>query len=127
MNKPNNIPRISEAEWKVMKILWAKSPLTTNEVVDALTPDEQWKPKTIMTMLNRLVKKSALAFKKQGRAYQYYPIVDQEDLAKAETTSFLHRVYDGALTPMLASFVEDANLSPDQIEELKRILDKKEK
>ncbi len=119
-----NIPKISESEWQVMKFVWRKSPVTANEVVEALAQENHWKPKTVMTLLTRLTKKGALGFEKKGRAYHYCPLVGEEECAKVESMSLLRRVYGGSLKPMLANFLEEADLSPDEIEELKRILDK---
>jgi len=118
------MPRISDAEWEVMKTLWNHSPATANEVVEALAPVAAWKPKTIMTLINRLVKKGAVGFDKKGRAYHYYPLVKEAECVRDETRSFLRRVYGGALSPMLANFIEEAELSPEEIAELKAILDK---
>ncbi|MBN1480098.1 BlaI/MecI/CopY family transcriptional regulator [candidate division KSB1 bacterium] len=122
------IPKISEAEWRVMKLLWEKSPRTSNEIIDILDNDQgvDWNPKTIKTLLNRLVNKGALDFDKDGRSYLYYPKVDEGDCRRAERRSFLGRVYSGALKPMLAAFIEDEKLSKADIEELKRILEEKE-
>lgn len=117
-------PKISDAEWLVMQVVWRKSPITAAEVVQSLAPTTTWKPKTAMTLLNRLVKKGAVGFRKEGRAYQYYPLVEQTDYVKAENRSFLKRVYGGALKPMLVDFLEEADLSKEDIEELRRILDK---
>ena len=117
------LPRISDAEWRVMKVLWAESPKTADEVVDALTPVTIWKPKTIKTLINRLLNKKAIGYEKKGRAYHYYPLVDETECAKSVTRSFLQRVYGRALKPMVANFIEDEKLSRDEIEELKRILD----
>ncbi|MHC4216423.1 MAG: BlaI/MecI/CopY family transcriptional regulator [Planctomycetota bacterium] len=119
------IPKISESEWQVMKVLWAKNPSTANEVVEALSETSTWKPKTVKTLLNRLVKKKAVGYEKNGREYNYYPLVAQADCVKAESHSFLSRVYGGALKPMLAAFLEAQDLSPKDIEDLKRILDEK--
>ena len=79
-----------------------------------------------MTLLNRLVKKGALGYEKKGRAYHYHPLVEEADCARAERRSLLERVYGGSLQPMLASFLEDADLSAAEIEELKRMLDAQE-
>jgi BlaI family transcriptional regulator, penicillinase repressor len=118
-------PRISESEWQVMRVLWGKSPATANDVVEALGASTSWKPKTIKTLLNRLVKKRALGFRQVGREYQYFPLVAEADCRKEESRSFLGRVYGGALKPMLASFLEDHDLSAEEIAELKRLLDEK--
>ncbi|MBP8303953.1 MAG: BlaI/MecI/CopY family transcriptional regulator [Phycisphaerae bacterium] len=120
------IPRISEAEWQVMKPLWAKSPQTANQIVEALSGVTSWHPKTIRTLLNRLIQKKALGFDRRGREYLYYPLVEREACARAESRGLLRRVFDGAVRPMLASMIESEDLSAEDIRELKRILKKKE-
>ena len=120
-----NAPRISEAEWRVMKVFWAKSPQTANEAVTALEATTDWSPKTVKTLINRLVKKGALQFTKDGRTYQYSPAVEEAACVRSESRSFLQRVYGGALKPMLATFIEHEDLTPEDIAELKRLLDKK--
>jgi len=119
------IPKISESEWQVMRVLWTQAPATANDVVEALAGSTTWKPKTIKTLLGRLVKKRALGFEKQGRAYLYHPLVDEPECVKAESRSFLRRVYGGALVPMVVNLLEDEELSPDELDELRRILDER--
>lgn len=120
------IPKISEAEWEVMKIVWSKSsPSTANDIVDALIDVADWKPNTIKTLINRLVKKKALGYKEEGRLYLYYPLVSQAECIKSETKSFVKRVFGGALQPMLVSFLQEEKLSPDEVEELKRIIEER--
>jgi len=121
------LPQISDAEWQVMKVLWENEPLTANEVIDKFDGATSWKPKTIKTLLGRLVKKKAISFNKDGRAYVYYPLIAENDCVKAESQSFLERVFSGSLNVMFANFLEEKNLSMAEIEELKRILDQKQK
>ena len=121
------IPRISESEWQVMKLLWAESPATANKIVEDLSLRTTWKPKTVKTLLNRLVKKQALGYEKKGREYHYYPLVAESECIKAESRSFLRRVYGGATKPMLAALLESDDLSPEDIQELKQILERKER
>ncbi len=87
--------------------------------------DPSWHPKTAKTLLNRLVKKKALAYEQAGRAYLYRPLVQEGDCVRAEAESFLQRVFGGSLQPMLAHFVEQNKLSPKELAELKRLLEKK--
>jgi BlaI family penicillinase repressor len=117
------VPQISDAEWRIMKVLWTKAPQTTNEVVDALDGETDWKPKTIHTLLSRLVQKGALTFEKQGREYLFQTAVTAEECEHEAANSFLDRFFDGDLAPFLARFVEGRKLKPAQIEKLKRILD----
>ena len=119
------MPQISDAEWTVMKVLWERNPLTSKEVVEALEKGTTWKPKTIHTLLTRLVQKGALTARKEGREYQFTPAVKATDCQRSESQSFLERVFDGDLAPFLAGFVRDNKLTRAEIEELKRILDGK--
>jgi BlaI family penicillinase repressor len=118
------LPKISDAEWVVMRVLWQNGPLTTNEVVDALNGTD-WKPKTIHTLLSRLVRKGALEFERKGREYSFRPLVTAEECEHALARSFLGRFFGGEIAPFLARFVESEKLKPSEIEELKRILDRK--
>ena len=121
-----SIPKISETEWEVMKVLWAAAPLSADEIIVRLTAQDDWHPKTAKTLLNRLVKKKALDFEKDGRAYLYRPLVKEADCVRAASDSFLDRVFGGSLAPMVAHFVERKKMSPEQIRELKRLLERKE-
>jgi BlaI family penicillinase repressor len=127
MKSAKHIPQIADSEWEVMKVLWKKSPLTAREIIDALAAVKDWMPKTVKTLLNRLVKKGALSFVTAGKNYIYSATVTQAECARAESKSFLRRVYDGSPTPMIAAFMEEEELTPEDIKELKRILDKKAK
>jgi BlaI family penicillinase repressor len=115
-------PKISEAEWEVMKVLWSRSPATANDIVKNLSGKSQWKRETIRTLINRLVQKKALAFNKKGRQYHFYALVTEAECVKAETKSFLKRFGRSSVEPMLAAFVEEEQLSPEHIGRLRLIL-----
>ncbi|RRJ64052.1 BlaI/MecI/CopY family transcriptional regulator [Paenibacillus oralis] len=121
----SQIPRISEAEWEVMKVFWQSSPASANDVIEALSDDKDWKPATVKTLINRLLKKKALGFHKEGKTYLYSPLVTEEECIKAESESFLKRLYGGALKPMFVQFLKEEKLTEEEIKELKQILDEK--
>ena len=121
------VPKISEAEWQVMKLLWKQSPMTANDIVETLSKETSWKRETIRTLINRLVRKKALDFKKQSRQYLYSPLVGESECIMEETRSFLERVHGGSIEPMLAAFVESEKLSQEDITRLKQILEGREK
>ncbi|MNC34383.1 Penicillinase repressor [compost metagenome] len=121
----SQIPNISDAEWEVMKVLWARSPRSANDIIQALESRSEWKPKTVRTLLNRLVQKQAAAFSQDGKVYAYYPLVSEEDCVKTETRSFMKRIYGGSFKPMLANFLREEQLTAEEIGELKKILDDK--
>lgn len=121
-----DLPRISESEWLVMNELWRKSPQSAAEVISALKDQKDWGAATVKTLLSRLVTKGALGFTRQGREYSYFPKVARERCVQAESRSFLERVFDGAVTPMLAAFLERESLSREDLQGLRRLLDEKE-
>ena len=121
----NTTPSISEAEFQVMKVIWGKSPVSTTEVVTELEKTTDWKPKTIQTLLSRLVKKDVLSFKREGRVFVYTPLVKESDYLSQESDSFLKRFYNGTLNAMVVNFLDQDRLSDDEIERLREILEKR--
>lgn len=118
------LPQISEAEYEVMKIVWKNAPVSTNEVTETLTRTTDWSPKTIQTMLKRLVSKGALTYVKEGRVFVYTPLVEEEEYISQKSSSFLSRYYDGELTSMVSAYLENDRLSDNEISELRSLLDR---
>ena len=123
----NKTPAISDAEWDVMDVLWKEHPLTANDIVSRIAVQNDWNPRTVKTLLNRLVKKRALGFEAEGKRYQYFPKVTREQCVRSRSQTFLSRVFDGAVGPMLAHFVNETPLTPDEIRQLRKILDRKDR
>ena len=121
------IPQISDAEWEVMKAVWDIGPLTAGQVVDHLAGERQWKPRTVKTLLNRLVRKGAVAMETDGRRYVYSARVARDAVIKRETRTFLSRVFDGAAAPAIVHFIEQGRLTPDEIRQLRETLDRESK
>jgi BlaI family transcriptional regulator, penicillinase repressor len=118
----SSVPRISEAEWKVMKALWKRNPQTANELAEALAPQNDWNPLTVKSLIRRLVAKGAIGRVKQGRAYLFRPLIAESAGMLAATESFLDRVFNGSLNPMLTHLIRNKKLSRKQIKSLKKIL-----
>ncbi|MBI2948865.1 MAG: BlaI/MecI/CopY family transcriptional regulator [Verrucomicrobia bacterium] len=119
--------KISQAEWEVMTVAWKKSPVAASEIVGQLAPKNNWHPRTIRTLLARLVGKRALRAARDGKRYLYEPKVTMEECVQHESRSFLERVFGGAPASMLINLVKHAELRPEEIQQLKRILSEKEK
>lgn len=120
-------PRISQAEWEVMRVLWERSPLNANEVIGALATRSDWHPKTVRTLLARLVAKGALEKVKRHGVYWFTPLVDEASCLAEESRHFLSRFFAGGMKPMLAHFIEHEDLSAEDLQELQRLLDGKRK
>jgi BlaI family penicillinase repressor len=113
---------ISPAELEVLKILWQHAPQTANQVVEALADASQWHEKTVKTLLNRLVNKGAVSFEKDGRAYLYAPVLQQQDYQHKESQSFIARVFSGRIAPLVAGFAASKTLQATDIDELKQLI-----
>jgi BlaI family transcriptional regulator, penicillinase repressor len=117
------VPRISDTEWEIMRIVWAQHPVTAGEVIAQLAAaDPAWHPKTARTLLARLVRKQALGYEARGRTYVYSPLVSEQECVATASESFLDRVFGGSLQPMLAHFVERQKLTKEDLDELRKLL-----
>ena len=118
----SKLPQISEAEFEVMKVIWKYAPISTNEVTEKLTQTTDWSPKTIQTMLKRLVTKKALTYEKQSRVFVYTPLVPETEYIRQESISFLNKYYNGNIVSMLTSYLEDDKLSKTELDTLRHLL-----
>lgn len=114
---------ISEAESVVMDVLWREHPLSAEEVIAALTKTMDWQEPTVKTLLNRLLKKRAIAAERDGRRYLYRPLLKRQDYVHAESKGLLDRLFDGRVAPLVAHFSEHHKLSKKDIAELKRLIE----
>lgn len=114
---------ISEAESRVMEVLWTRAPLSADEVVAALADSTDWHEKTVKTLLNRLLRKGALHHERDGRRYLYSPAVRREDYVSQESRTLIERLFGGRVAPMLAHFREHEQLQREDIEALRKLLD----
>jgi len=117
--------RVSESEQIGMEILWQESPLGSGDVVSRLH-DQGWNEKTVKTFLNRLVKKQVVSFTRDGRRYLYSPNIARDEVLSEESSGFLNRVFNGDMKELLATFVQNKQLSSDELDYLKRLLDSEE-
>lgn len=118
----SKLPQISEAEFEVMKVIWKYAPISTNEVTEKLTQTTDWSPKTIQTMLKRLVTKKALTYEKQSIVFVYTPLVPETEYIRQESNSFLNKYYNGNIVSMLTSYLEDDKLSKTELDTLRHLL-----
>lgn len=127
MTTPPAAPKITEAEWTVMRVFWQLGEASLGEVVRALEDQLDWKPRTVQSLMRRLVDKGALISESQGRDFRYRPAFTQDECQLDEGKTFLQRVFDGRLTPFVAAMVEKEEISRDEIRELRALLDEAEK
>ncbi len=107
-----------------MEALWERSPQAASIVAKVLHESTGWAENTVRTLLTRLVEKGALEIVEPGTTPKLYaPAVKRDICVKAESESFLDRIFQGAANPLLVHFASTARLTPDEIRELKTLLD----
>ena len=114
---------ISDAESLVMEVLWEKNPATSDDVVAELSKTTDWQEPTIKTLLNRLLKKRAIAAERDGRRYLYRPLLRREDYVAAESQGLLDRLFEGRLAPLVSHFSQGGKLSAEDMAELKKLIE----
>lgn len=119
--------RITPAEWEVMAVVWEKAPVAASAVAQVLKRRKNWALATVRTLLRRLVGKGILELQREGKRYLYIPRVSRDQCVRWESQSFVERVLGKVPANTLLHLVETAELSKNDIKELKRILRNKEK
>ena len=110
------------AESVVMEALWRKSPRSAEAVAAEVAGEQSWTEATVKTLLNRLLKKGAIAADKEGRRYLYRPVLRRDQYVSHESQSLIDRLFGGRVSSLLMHFSERDNLSADDIAELKRLV-----
>lgn len=115
---------ISNSEFEVLQALWRVHPADAQTVVDELNKEKDWHEKTVKTLLGRMVKKGAISFEKNGRSYIYSPVLEIEAYQVQESESLIERLFNGRIAPLVTGFAKNKNLSKQDIDELKHLIDK---
>jgi BlaI family penicillinase repressor len=118
---------LAPAEWEVMKVIWEHGELAARDVFNRLPVENAWAAKTVKTLLSRLVAKGALGYRQVGNSYLYRPLVRREDMTRREVRTLFQRLAGETIKPVLAHFIDEAELSEEEIRELKRQLEAKRK
>ncbi len=113
---------LSDGEWKLMNILWEKSPLTILGLTEAARPETGWTKATVNMMINRLAEKGAVRIDSSERTKRVHPLLDRDDAVVQEAKSTLERIKTGGLGLLISTMAQDCRLSDEEIDELARIL-----
>ena len=115
--------RLSEAEWYVMEALWsAGGPLAAIEIADRVPGERKWSLVTVKSLLSRLLAKSAIEPKRDGRRFLYSPAIEREPYVAAESRRFVTRLFGGKLSPLFARLAEEEALDDEDIAEIEAML-----
>lgn len=115
--------RITDAEFRVMEVLWAKAPLAASDVAKRLAKTTGWSAPTVKTLLARLVDKEAIATEADGRRFLYRPLISRETHARAAAASIVERLFGGRTAPLVAHLADAGALSAEDIAELEALIE----
>ena len=113
---------LQQSEWIIMEQLWANQSMTIMQLFHALEEDPGWSKSTVNTMLKRMMDKEIISYEEGEKARQYYPLVSRDEVALAETESWLDKIYEGSVSLMMSTLVKKKKISKEEIEELYDIL-----
>ena len=119
-----NKQKISEAEWRVMEIIWSNENILASDIAAQLE-EMNWSIQTIKTLLSRLVNKNIISFKKEGKAYSYYSLLSREECVKKERENFIYKVFRGSKQEFLTNFIKSESFTKGEIEELRKLINEK--
>ena len=114
---------ITAAESFIMEALWRRGPLSADDLIEDPGKPQGWGGATVKTLINRLLKKSALKSERIDGRVRYVAMVERADYVQSESQSLLDRLFEGSLTPLVAHFADRRKLKPDEIKRLKQLLE----
>lgn len=117
---------LSDREWTVLTALWDRGGDTLGGLTEALRPETGWSRNTVLTYLTRMEAKGLVAIDKTGYPHLYRAALSRADCQARERQTFLQRVYRGAAGDLVAAFLKESPISPQEREDLRRLLDEME-
>ncbi len=118
---------LNNSEWHIMEELWQGQPKTLMEIVHKMKEKQGWSKSTTSTLLRRMQEKGCVRYESGKKARLYYASLKKEDVVLRETESFLKRTYGGNLGMLISTFVENHQLTAEDVKELQEILHRAEK
>lgn len=118
---------LTEAEWTVIKAIWATEPCTATAIQERLHRQTQWSYSTVRTIMDRMVVKRLLAAKKSGKVTLFQSTVTKEQAQRGELLYAMKHAFNGALTPMVQCLLNTENLSARDLAELEAMIEAKKK
>ena len=114
-----NIRKLPDAEFDIMKVVWANDPpITTNIIMEHLGNEREWKAQTVISLMLRLVGRGFLRTEKNSKERTYFPMISKEEYLKFETGNFMKQFHDNSFLNLVNTLYSDKALTEKDIEEL---------
>lgn len=106
-----------------MEAVWAEAPLSSAEIIKRVSLTEDWAPKTVQTLIGRLVGKKMLERERSGRGYLYRPAIARKAFVASKSRGLVQRLFSGRIAPLVAAFADSETISADDLAELRALVD----
>jgi predicted transcriptional regulator len=114
---------LTDAETRLMKVLWERRHATVSDVVTALAPVRPVSYSTVQTMLRILEEKGYVAHRKRGRAFVYRPIVEKAQARRRALSHLLSRLFDNSPSLLVLNVLEDERIEPAELARVKKFIE----
>ena len=112
----------TEAEWKILEVLWDRNPRAMADITKALEPSTGWTRHTVITLLKRMKEKGTVQVDESGPVKLYTPAVTKEDASTEQTQKLLCRVFSGKASLLINNLVDSGSVTVEEMEELLRLM-----
>ncbi len=123
--KSLEIPRVSESEWEVLRILWERGAISASQITASLKTKTGWSLGAVRTFLTRLINKGVVRILDDEPIFRYEPLYDRDTLVQAESRSFLDKYFGGTFHSLIAHYLDNEHLPPEEIQRLRKMLEEK--
>jgi BlaI family transcriptional regulator, penicillinase repressor len=119
----NKIKKLPDAEFEIMKVVWANEPpITTAMIMEQLGKEKEWKAQTILTLMVRLAERGFIRTEKYAKERTYYPIILKEDYLKFETEDFMERFHGNSFASLVAALYDGKKIKTSDLDEMTKWL-----
>jgi len=115
--------RLTDAEWKIMLLLWENPPQTLMQLTHALEPETGWSRHTVIALLKRMAEKQTVRVEDDGHTKRFYPNADKTRVTKEQTDALMHRLFGGKALLMISNMVEQGDMSKKELDELSMLVE----
>lgn len=117
------IKKLPDAEFDIMKVVWANEPpITTNIIMNQLGKEREWKVQTVISLMLRLVERGFIQTEKNGKERTYFPLISKEDYLKFETGDFMERFHGNSFVSLVATLYDGNKIKRSDLDQLSKWL-----
>lgn len=120
---PKQSPTLTEAELRIMNVLWPQGSGTVQQVLEALQDKTELAYNSVLTTIRVLEKKGYVKHVKDGRAHVYVPVIERQEASRSEIRHLVNRFFKDSHEQLVLNILEDRGLDPEELKRLRKMLE----